>query len=280
MDGTLKHPPHRDVPQLELVADEENALRISQLKLVGKVMTEKSASDKNRIWNKRPWSIDGAHLIMKEWKLKLTFDDLNFNLSTFWVQIHGLPLQFLTKENAMKIEGLFHKVLNCECTSRTNLIGLKYMRIQVEVDISEPLPIGFNFLMKEWQNSITPVGELVTTKTLALTYRTSSKILKGISMVHGFGLRVNLDAKATKVGKELEANKAKTRSDQVDTLVRKVHRPIPIGTQDRETNTGPSIQTETQDIEPINHLNTELRATGPSHTDLDDKVKRLGGKRK
>ncbi|KAH7512502.1 hypothetical protein FEM48_Zijuj12G0097500 [Ziziphus jujuba var. spinosa] len=97
MDGTLKHLPHRDVPQLELVAYEENALRISQLKLVGKVMTEKvirknvvnpsyEGSGLLTMWL---WSIDGAHLVMKEWKSELTFDNLNFNLSTFWVQIHG-----------------------------------------------------------------------------------------------------------------------------------------------------------------------------------------------
>ncbi|KAH7516250.1 hypothetical protein FEM48_Zijuj10G0115300 [Ziziphus jujuba var. spinosa] len=169
----------RELPQLELVADKQNAVRVSQIKLVGKLMTSKpiwknvvqsiirrvwftdeavgteqihpdvflfnfkSSADKDRIWKRRPWSIDGAHLVLKECQPELSLEKINFSLSTFWVQIHGLPLQYLTKENALKIGGLFHKVWNCECTSRTNLIGLKYIRIQVEVDISKPLLTGF-----------------------------------------------------------------------------------------------------------------------------------------
>ncbi|KAH7524654.1 hypothetical protein FEM48_Zijuj06G0142500 [Ziziphus jujuba var. spinosa] len=59
------------------------------------------------------------------------------------VQIHGLPLQFMTKDNVLKIGSLFEAVLSCELTSRTHLVGTKYMRIQVELDIRKPIPAGF-----------------------------------------------------------------------------------------------------------------------------------------
>lgn len=52
----------------------------------------KTASNIDRIWNKQPWSLNGSHLVLREWKLDLSFEEINFNLSTFWVQIHGLPL--------------------------------------------------------------------------------------------------------------------------------------------------------------------------------------------
>ncbi|XP_060669844.1 uncharacterized protein LOC132800360 [Ziziphus jujuba] len=179
MEQSQPQLPCRNAPQLELVADEANAVRISQFRLVGKVFSDKllrknlvqsiirrawftnddvqveslhpniflfcfkSIADRNRIWRKRPWSINGAHLALREWKPEQSFEDLDFNISTFWVQIHGLPLQFMTSSNASTIGGLFKNLIHCESTSRTNLVGLKYMRIQVDVDISKPLLTGF-----------------------------------------------------------------------------------------------------------------------------------------
>lgn len=49
----------------------------------------------------------------------------------------------MTKENATKIRGLFQVVIQSEHSSRSNIIGMKYMRIQVEVDLSKPLLTGF-----------------------------------------------------------------------------------------------------------------------------------------
>ncbi|KAH7527986.1 hypothetical protein FEM48_Zijuj05G0024100 [Ziziphus jujuba var. spinosa] len=178
MEQSQPQLPCRNAPQLELVADEANAVCISQFRLVGKVFSDKllrknlvqsiirrawftnddvqveslhpniflfcfkSIADRNRIWRKRPWSINGAHLALREWKPEQSFEDLDFNISTFWVQIHGLPLQFMTSSNASTIGGLFKNLIHCESTSRTNLVGLKYMRIQVDVDISKPLLTG------------------------------------------------------------------------------------------------------------------------------------------
>nr|XP_048336943.1 uncharacterized protein LOC107411956 [Ziziphus jujuba var. spinosa] len=164
MEQSQPQLPCRNAPQLELVADEANAVRISQFRLVGKVFSDKllrknlvqsiirrawftnddvqSIADRNRIWRKRPWSINGAHLALREWKPEQSFEDLDFNISTFWVQIHGLPLQFMTSSNASTIGGLFKNLIHCESTSRTNLVGLKYMRIQVDVDIYKPLLTG------------------------------------------------------------------------------------------------------------------------------------------
>lgn len=167
------------IPQLELVADEANGKCVSQLKLVGRIMLKKvilkhivqaiirrvwftneavkvellhlntflfcfqSTADQHQIWRKRPWSIDGAHLVLREWRPDLAFHQINFSLSTFWIQIHGLPPQFMTKENAIRIGSLFHEVLQSEHKSRTNIIGLQYICIQVEVDIFKPLLTSF-----------------------------------------------------------------------------------------------------------------------------------------
>lgn len=43
----------------------------------------------------------------------------------------------------MRIGRLFQDVLHCEHTYRINIIGMKYVQIQVEVDILKPLLTGF-----------------------------------------------------------------------------------------------------------------------------------------
>ncbi|KAH7522239.1 hypothetical protein FEM48_Zijuj07G0117200 [Ziziphus jujuba var. spinosa] len=58
-------------------------------------------------------------------------------------KIHGLPLQYMTRDNAIIIGGLFKEVLQCDTASRTNIVGTRYMRIQVKVGVRKPLLTGF-----------------------------------------------------------------------------------------------------------------------------------------
>ncbi|KAH7522393.1 hypothetical protein FEM48_Zijuj07G0133500 [Ziziphus jujuba var. spinosa] len=118
------------LPKLQLIADELGAKQVSQCFLAGKITSDKIISlnkvhvaDRNRIWKKRPWSTNRSHLVLREWSAEVAVRDIDFNRSLFWVQIHGLPLQYMTRENAMKIGGLFKEVLQCEHSSRTNIIG-------------------------------------------------------------------------------------------------------------------------------------------------------------
>lgn len=165
--------------ELNLVADDENASRLSSLSLVGKILSKKLINlnlaqmiikrvwftknhvkleqislnvflfsfkiveDRNRVWNKRPWSINKAHLILREWPPDLALESIDFNSSTFWVQIHGLPLQYMSQENAIKIGALFPRIIQCETSSRINLVGKNYMRLQVDIDLRKPIPSGF-----------------------------------------------------------------------------------------------------------------------------------------
>ncbi|XP_060673266.1 uncharacterized protein LOC132803771 [Ziziphus jujuba] len=143
----------KELPALELKIDITEANRISNLTLVGRIISEKTikrktvqmitrriwfthepamvdqlshktflfsfkrTADRARVWNRRPWTINGAHLALKEWDPVMSVQDFDFSSSTFWVQIHGLPLQYLNKDNAIKIGGLFKDILNCEGSS-------------------------------------------------------------------------------------------------------------------------------------------------------------------
>ncbi|KAF3435160.1 hypothetical protein FNV43_RR22247 [Rhamnella rubrinervis] len=82
--------------------------------LRGRVQIEKikenifkfSFSDKlerDRVYERRPWSMDGAHLILKEWSVEVALEDVQFDTSSLFMQIHGLPPKLLHTGVALAI---------------------------------------------------------------------------------------------------------------------------------------------------------------------------------
>lgn len=103
----------------------EEQIKIEQLGKNVFLFSFKNEQDKNRVWRKRPWSMNGAHMLLREWNPYLNLAEIDFSMSSFWVQIHELPIRFMTKENAIRIVGLFPKVLQCESATRTNIVRLR-----------------------------------------------------------------------------------------------------------------------------------------------------------
>ncbi|KAK9997661.1 hypothetical protein SO802_022347 [Lithocarpus litseifolius] len=62
-------------------------------------------ADVKRAWDRRPWSIKGEHLILKKFRADLSFNEVDFSTTVFWVQVHGLPPNRQSKENIFKIQG-------------------------------------------------------------------------------------------------------------------------------------------------------------------------------
>ena len=44
--------------------------------------------DSHRAFLRRPWSFRGGHLILKRWSPDVTWQEVTFSTSTFWVQVH------------------------------------------------------------------------------------------------------------------------------------------------------------------------------------------------
>ncbi|KAH7515445.1 hypothetical protein FEM48_Zijuj10G0027000 [Ziziphus jujuba var. spinosa] len=84
------------------------------------------------------------------------------------VQIHGLPLKFMTKDNVIKIGNLFKAVLQCESSSRTNIIGT-------------------SSATNDWRNFVTESSDMG--KMLACSQLLTTKSQMGIFMGLGYGQR-------------------------------------------------------------------------------------------
>ena len=58
--------------------------------------------DAHRAFLRRPLSVRGGHRILKRWSPDITWQEVSFSTSTFWVQIHGLPILWRIENNLKK----------------------------------------------------------------------------------------------------------------------------------------------------------------------------------
>lgn len=51
--------------------------------------------DKDFIFRSKPWSLNGAHLVLKEWPKNKVIMKITLDSTTFHIQVHGIPPYFL-----------------------------------------------------------------------------------------------------------------------------------------------------------------------------------------
>lgn len=88
-----------------------------------------------------PWT--NNKYLVAFWRLEgiVEPENLVFNQTSFWVQIHDLSILSLKKEVAMALERLIGRVMKTRETDE-ELGGGHIMRIRVQVDITKPLTRG------------------------------------------------------------------------------------------------------------------------------------------
>ena len=104
------------------------------------LFTFESEYEVDTILANTPWGFDKHLMILQKYDGVSKIEDLDFNTTPFWIQIHGLPVKFM---NTMVVENL------CETTgqvlrlldSKTEKCG-GFMQVKVMVDVSQPLCSG------------------------------------------------------------------------------------------------------------------------------------------
>lgn len=59
--------------------------------------------DLDKVLETSPWSVRGAHVVLKKWPANSSINDIDFLTSEFLVQIHNLPPNRVNLENAKRI---------------------------------------------------------------------------------------------------------------------------------------------------------------------------------
>jgi hypothetical protein len=96
-----------------------------------------------KILSQVTWNINGSLLILKKWSPDLSLDEINFHTAPFWIQVHGLPLKYMIRQNAFAIGKGIGNFLKADNDEAAGFIYRSYLRLLVEVDVRKPLKPGF-----------------------------------------------------------------------------------------------------------------------------------------
>ncbi|XP_042985402.1 uncharacterized protein LOC122314076 isoform X2 [Carya illinoinensis] len=115
------------------------------------IFTFRNTQDKLRVLNQAPWNFKGHLLVLKQGPTGATLKEINLNHAPFQVQIHGLPLDYITLENAIQIGRALGTLIKVEEDPLYGLALRKFIRLKVEIDVIKALQQGF--MMPRLDNS-------------------------------------------------------------------------------------------------------------------------------
>ena len=102
------------------------------------VFDNKAEADK--VIYSEPWTFDKHLIVMERYDTISSFDDLTLDKTTFWVQVHGLPINFVNVKATEKICKVLGTVI--PTTNPTKSEGGNFIRVHVAMDITSPLCRG------------------------------------------------------------------------------------------------------------------------------------------
>ena len=85
------------------------------------------------------WSFDKRLMVLQRYDKDTLVEDLMFNRTFFWVQVHDIPIRFMNQKVAKGICSTVGTVIR---KSDTKVDGGGLMRVKVSLDITRPLSRG------------------------------------------------------------------------------------------------------------------------------------------
>lgn len=98
--------------------------------------------DKDMIFRNWPWSLNGAHLNLKQWPEDKALNEISIDTSTFYLQVHGLPPQYIHPRTARLIGGKVGSI-HPSSINRKCVVANRFLRFRAEILVINPLSAGF-----------------------------------------------------------------------------------------------------------------------------------------
>lgn len=86
----------------------------------------------DRVLLSKPWSFDKHVLVMEKYNKNSCIEELKFDRSTFWVQVHRLPIKFMNVKAVEKICDVLDRVIPIDNPNETE--GGNFIPIRVAMD--------------------------------------------------------------------------------------------------------------------------------------------------
>ena len=104
------------------------------------------AVDVEKVLMWEPWTFDRHLFVLEKMNSSDVFDDLSFNQTSFWVQVHDLPVRRSSLVVAMEIVSVMGKV-DVGMSKERGSSNFNFFRTRVNVDITKPLCQGCRITM-------------------------------------------------------------------------------------------------------------------------------------
>ncbi|XP_023917452.1 uncharacterized protein At4g02000-like [Quercus suber] len=104
------------------------------------LFTFDNKNDVDRIIASEPWSFEKYLVAMQKYDKETLIGEVKFERVSLWIQLHGIPPRNMTKEAALKINGVIREVTIPKDFKEID--GGNFLQLQVSVDLSLPLCRG------------------------------------------------------------------------------------------------------------------------------------------
>lgn len=107
--------------------------------------------DMEKVLGGGPWTFDNHALVLERMKMRIPLQAISLNHVDFWVQVHNLPIGFMTELVGKLLGNYIGEFLDYD-PSNNSCVWRTYMRIWVKVDVRQPLKKDYKVQMEggEW----------------------------------------------------------------------------------------------------------------------------------
>lgn len=106
------------------------------------LFTFPSMKDVMEVVNRSPWFVMNHLISLQRWDPQASIYEIDFDWVPFWVQLHGLPLEFMNSKNAVKLTEQIGDVIEVENPLMDGTLLRTFMRVKVSINIKQPFLTG------------------------------------------------------------------------------------------------------------------------------------------